>query len=321
MTTNKCPKCGNEVQDDAVFCDQCGTRLPEKTASTPEQPSVAPAATPEPAVPAAAPAQTAAEVTCPACGARNLPGEAFCQDCGAKLAAPTPVAAAPETASSAPVAAGVCPDCGASTAPDEEFCFACGADLASARARVSSQQGTPMPAVETAQPAASVEPQPVVAQAPEAKAAVCQTCGAEVKDGDAFCEACGAALASGAAAAPASAQAAQPAAAAQVRLVVVASGVELPLGGRVEVVVGREDPYSGVFPDIDLTPHGGVEGGVSRRHFKVTFSGGKYLIEDLNSTNFTMVNRVRIQPGSAQPLADGDEIAAGRVKLLFKVGA
>ena len=29
----KCPKCGNEAQADAIFCDQCGTRLTQDRAS------------------------------------------------------------------------------------------------------------------------------------------------------------------------------------------------------------------------------------------------------------------------------------------------
>jgi len=86
-----------------------------------------------------------------------------------------------------------------------------------------------------------------------------------------------------------------------------------------EALVGREDPYSGVFPDIDLTPHGGEEGGVSRRHFKITLTGGQYMVEDLNSTNFTILNRQRLQPGVPMVLADGDEIRAGRVRLVFRV--
>jgi pSer/pThr/pTyr-binding forkhead associated (FHA) protein len=85
--------------------------------------------------------------------------------------------------------------------------------------------------------------------------------------------------------------------------------------------VGREDPYGGVFPDIDLTPYGAEEAGVSRRHFKVTVSGANYLIEDLNSTNFTLLNRQRLQPGTPTALADGDEIRRGRIRLLFKVNS
>lgn len=128
-------------------------------------------------------------------------------------------------------------------------------------------------------------------------------------------------------AAPVAAQAAPVAAAAPVapvaavtaRLVLVTSGIEIPLAPGKEVIVGREDPYSGIVPDVDLTPHGAEEGGVSRRHFKISLAGGQYVIEDLNSTNFTLLNRQRLQPGKPAPLADGDEIRAGRVRLTFRV--
>lgn len=149
-----------------------------------------------------------------------------------------------------------------------------------------------------------------------------------MKPGDSFCDHCGAALAAPApavapvAAQPAPVPVAQPAPApvgGGARLIVVASGVEIPLPVGKEALVGREDPYSGVFPDIDLTPHGGEEGGVSRRHFKITLTGGQYMIEDLNSTNFTILNRQRLQPGVPMALADGDEIRAGRVRFVFRV--
>jgi len=103
--------------------------------------------------------------------------------------------------------------------------------------------------------------------------------------------------------------------------VVADSGIEIPLRPGQETLVGREDPHSGVYPDIDLAPHGGEQGGVSRRHFKITLSGRGYVIEDLNSTNFTLLNRQRLQPGVLATLSDGDEIRAGRVRLIFRVGS
>jgi len=87
-----------------------------------------------------------------------------------------------------------------------------------------------------------------------------------------------------------------------------------------EALVGREDPLSNTFPDVDLTPHGGEEGGVSRRHFKITLGEGQYAIQDLNSTNSTWLNRTRLQPGLPVVLRDGDEIRAGRVRLVFRAG-
>jgi pSer/pThr/pTyr-binding forkhead associated (FHA) protein len=100
--------------------------------------------------------------------------------------------------------------------------------------------------------------------------------------------------------------------------VVVASGAEIPLPAGDEILIGREDPVSGVFPQVDLTPHGGEEGGVSRRHARLVVEGASYSVEDLDSTNFTFVNKQRLVPGTRLPLSDGDEIRCGRVSLVLK---
>jgi pSer/pThr/pTyr-binding forkhead associated (FHA) protein len=91
------------------------------------------------------------------------------------------------------------------------------------------------------------------------------------------------------------------------------------LPAKDEILLGREDPVSGIFPDIDLTPHGGEEGGVSRRHARIVLEGGTFYIVDLNSTNLTYVNRQRLAPDTRQPLKDGDDIRCGRVSLVFKL--
>jgi len=234
----------------------------------------------------------------------------FCADCGTKLEAPQPDAAAVAQAQAAPAPAvapdaAVCPGCGAAVTPGDEFCPACGALL----------KGKPQVAV----------------PAPTADAGECPACGAATKAGDTFCEFCGAALVTGegiavsAAAVDAAQQSIIQPAGAPIQagvgpvLVVVGSGIEIPLPTDRDTIVGREDPYSGIFPDVDLTPHGGVDGGVSRRHLRIVATGGQYTIEDLNSTNFTLLNRKQVRPGVPVALANGDEITAGRVKLIFKV--
>jgi pSer/pThr/pTyr-binding forkhead associated (FHA) protein len=83
------------------------------------------------------------------------------------------------------------------------------------------------------------------------------------------------------------------------------------------VTIGREDPVSQVFPDIDLTDYGGDEGGVSRMHARITQQGGQFYIEDLDSTNYTFVNQQRLQPRQPHPLQDEDEVRFGRVKATF----
>lgn len=99
-------------------------------------------------------------------------------------------------------------------------------------------------------------------------------------------------------------------------LVVVTTGDKIPLT-KPEMVIGREDPISNIFPDIDTTPFGGLEGGVSRKHARLIESAGQYSIEDLNSTNYTLVNKEKQEPSAARPLVAGDEIRLGRVAMLY----
>ena len=102
-------------------------------------------------------------------------------------------------------------------------------------------------------------------------------------------------------------------------MVVQGTNATLPFPpGKTDVIVGREDPVSGIFPDVDLTDHGADEGGVSRRHARVFIQGNQVMIEDLNSTNYTYVNQQRLTPGQPHPLNNGDEVRFGRVKLSFR---
>ena len=102
------------------------------------------------------------------------------------------------------------------------------------------------------------------------------------------------------------------------RLIVESDSAVFDLTGKTEVMIGREDPISNIYPDVDLTPHGGEEGGVSRLHAKLLINGGQYLVEDQNSTNFTYVNKQRLQPKTPTPIKDGDELRLGRVNLKFQ---
>jgi DNA-binding winged helix-turn-helix (wHTH) protein len=58
---------------------------------------------------------------------------------------------------------------------------------------------------------------------------------------------------------------------------------------------------------------------VSRRHARIHVSGEKATLEDLGSKNGTLLKGRRIH--SLSPLADGDEIRVGSVRLLFEGGS
>jgi pSer/pThr/pTyr-binding forkhead associated (FHA) protein len=96
-------------------------------------------------------------------------------------------------------------------------------------------------------------------------------------------------------------------------------GGKLELPAKDEVVIGREDPVSEVFPDLDLTNYGGAEGGVSRKHAVIHRSGSVYTIEDMGSTNGTYINKKKIQPHAPQAIKPGDEVRFG--KLSFAIAA
>lgn len=102
------------------------------------------------------------------------------------------------------------------------------------------------------------------------------------------------------------------------RLVMIATGAELPLPDQEEILVGREDPSSGIFPDIDLTPYGGEDGGVSRRHSRLLHIGDDYFVEDLQSTNYTKLDGQRLPAHVRERLEDGARLDFGRVATIFR---
>ena len=97
-----------------------------------------------------------------------------------------------------------------------------------------------------------------------------------------------------------------------------ADGSTLEIPAKEEVVIGREDPISEVFPDLDLTGFGGMEKGVSRKHAVIHHSGSDYTLEDMGSTNGTYVNRKKVIPNTPQAIKPGDEIRFGKLAFSLK---
>ena len=354
-----CPNCGNQAAENAVFCDQCGARLP----------ALAPEPLPGSGQPGVAVEPIAGGVPegvliCPDCGAENVPGELFCDVCGNPLEAPAPVAAsavaeavvepvvepviaevvAAETiveeivaapvpaAAPAPAQDVYCPTCGAPVQPEEAFCGNCGAAVGAPLVDVDIVPIEPMldesaealPVEELVVEQAPVEewvPQEILVEEVVVEQVVVEEAPAEV------------APLPEVAAAPEIVPVVEPAplpeptalpdfepvvpAATGPYLEIADSGAHIPLVAQAALLMGRVDEVSSIYPEIDLTPHGGEESGVSRRHAELQHVGGAWFVVDLDSTNGTFLNGAELQPKVRAPLSDGDRFALGELQIVF----
>lgn len=99
----------------------------------------------------------------------------------------------------------------------------------------------------------------------------------------------------------------------QARLVVISSGQVIPLTGDV-MVVGRQDPILGIFPDVTL-----ADKTVGRRHAHLRNQHGTFTVEDLNALNKTRLNGVTLTPHEERVLKDGDILRFGSVEVRFEL--
>lgn len=283
----KCPDCHATVVDEAIFCDQCGYQLRPKPGQAP--PINSPQADlplPEPV--ALQPTSTAVGSACPGCGYINLPGEAFCANCGTQLKqqegppaepqkSPIPSSQAAAHVQPAPAQPRTCPTCGAVNPPEESYCKSCGFWLAG--------QISEFPPTKAASPAdlpvnQSLTPPTLPVAGPSAfeTVSIMRSAG---------------------------------------RLHSIATNANLPLPPQPEIIIGRRDPDRGIAPDIDLSGQGTASNSVSRQHARLLVQGNQVYVEDLDSTNSSFLNRQRLQPGQRYLLKNGDELRLGGVIVVF----
>lgn len=182
-----------------------------------------------------------------------------------------------------------CPTCGTEFFPGQMFCDNCGADLRSLQ--VAPLAVTPPPVV------VSPPPPPVIEETAPPPVIVADTAAPDLS--------------------PSPPLPFSPSPTLAPRLVIKEGGAAFPLPPGNELIVGRTDPIDGIFPDIDLTPHDTLTG-VSRRHAALHEQGGQWFVRDLHSTNYTVVNRQRIQPEQDFLIEAGDEIRFGRLVTHFQ---
>ncbi len=111
---------------------------------------------------------------------------------------------------------------------------------------------------------------------------------------------------------------APPPAEAPERLVHAASGLEYRLSGGPETTIGRKDPVTGIYPDVDLTSID-TQRSVSRRHAKIYRRDDKFFVgEEIGTMNATFVNQTRLETGIPVEIKPGDELRFGVVVVRFR---
>lgn len=96
------------------------------------------------------------------------------------------------------------------------------------------------------------------------------------------------------------------------------SGIEFFLSSGPETTIGRRDPVTGIYPDIDLSPVDNQRS-VSRRHAKIFRRGDKFfLTEEIGTMNGTFANDDRLETGVPAEIQAGDLVRIGVVELAFR---
>jgi serine/threonine-protein kinase len=155
-----------------------------------------------------------------------------------------------------------------------------------------------------------------VAKTMQVEMVYCGFCGGRIAADDLYCAHCGQR---------------QPLAVASAALRTARATAKLVVVGTTELdssfqlhkensLVGRTDPNSNIFPEVDLSrfdPHTKV----SRRHARIFRKGDVYLVEDLGSVNGTVVNdTLRLAPHQPRALESGDKLRLGETTLHFLIG-
>lgn len=231
---------------------------------------------------------------CPCCSTSAPHGAIFCDNCGFDLRTVTPAFDSPiipKTNQQGTVSsASVCQLCGYTNTVDSQFCENCGSKLISNQQNAGnkSDENRQSPIMETATQAEAFETindNILLSNTPKEAN---QSFGINQNIPGKF--------------------------------IVKNTKTFIPIPQGVQTItIGRDDPVSGIFPDINMEPYGAHEAGVGRRHVKLSLLDGEIFIEDLESVNGSFLNREKLYPKKAQPIHNGDELRLGKLVLVYQV--
>lgn len=256
-------------------------------------------------------------ITCPQCNAQNLPGMAYCENCGSPLpqqgAAPAPTAApaSPPLIDAQALPASAPPDPASVALPQPVMPVdqpPAGPDLpipspADGANVVAAEPDENAPAAPIAMPAAaSAAPTapPDQSAAPDQGATYTPS--------------------SPTPAAPASTPSPVAATAGATLTITFPSGQVFTMQGD-EVNVGRADVAQNWHPELDVIPYGGgaPDLGVSRHHARILREDGRFTVVDVGSTNGTYVNGRAATYNQPAELSDGDTLSFGALNTQVTV--
>jgi hypothetical protein len=78
-------------------------------------------------------------------------------------------------------------------------------------------------------------------------------------------------------------------------------------------ILGRNAQGAPVPGMVDLSKYQAHMLGVSRQHAAITFSDDGFTIEDLNSSNGTWINEIKLAPNQPRMLRNGDVVRLGQL--------
>lgn len=89
-------------------------------------------------------------------------------------------------------------------------------------------------------------------------------------------------------------------------------------------LLGRRDPMSNIFPEVDMSKYD-PQTKISRKHARIWREGEKFFLEDLGSSNGTIIfsinnEPIRLLPRQPHGLSHGDKLRLGDTTLLFTIG-